>query len=88
MKRLLELLAANKHIGDVEDAYHFALGLEGYRTLAAASPRTGLVVASVTPAILLSGKVCSMSLICQCHCLCSSPLGEIRACIQTVAHTK
>ena len=57
MKRLLGFLAANKHIGDVEDAYHFAIGLEGYRTLAAASPRTGLVVASVTPAVLLSGKV-------------------------------
>lgn len=56
MKRLLGFLAANKHIGDIEDAYHFGIGLEGYRTLAAASPRTGLVVASVTPAILLSGK--------------------------------
>ncbi|KAK9833800.1 hypothetical protein WJX74_006285 [Apatococcus lobatus] len=55
MKRLLGFLAANKHIGDVQDAYHFAIGLEGYKALVAASPRTGLVVASVTPAILLSG---------------------------------
>ena len=76
MKRLLGILAANKHIGDVEDAYHFALGLDGYKTLAAASPRTGLVVASVTPAILLSGKVCSVPLTCPCHCPTSLPLGK------------
>ena len=57
MKQLLEFLAANKHVGDVEDAYHFALGLEGYKALTAASPKQSLVVASVTPAILLSGKV-------------------------------
>ena len=59
MRRLLGFLAASKHVGNVEDAYHFVVGLEGYKTLAAASPRQGLVVACTTPAILLSGKVCA-----------------------------